>query len=86
MFESADSEIKTITEETKKATKYESEYAKSVTEVVDVEFGEADATAKSCQVCDKECAMDTETTITREIEKQKTVITKKYTKLKEVNK
>jgi len=69
MFASAESEIKTITEETKKASKYEAEYAKTVTEVVEVEFGEADATAKSCQVCDKECSMDTETTITREIEK-----------------
>ena len=69
MFASAESEIKTIIEETKKASKYEAEYAKTVTEVVEVEFGEADATAKSCQVCDKECSMDTETTITREIEK-----------------
>ena len=69
MFASAESEIKTITEETKKASKYEAEYAKTVTEVVEVEIGEADATAKSCQVCDKECSMDTETTITREIEK-----------------
>ena len=44
--------------------------AKTVSLVSDVEYGEADSTAASCQVCDKECAADTEMTITREIEKQ----------------
>ena len=86
MFMTAETEIKSVTEEAKKATKYESEYAKSVSIVSDVDFGEAEAAAKSCQICDKECANDSEMTITREIERQKTVITKKYNKQKEINK
>ena len=86
MYSSAETEITTIAQEATKATKYEAEYAKTVTLVSDVEYGEADSTAASCQVCDKECATDTEMTITREIEKQKTVITKKYSKQKEINK
>ena len=42
---------------------------KTITTVTDVDFGEADATAASCQVCDRECSQDTEMTLTREIEK-----------------
>lgn len=82
----SESEIKTISEQSARATKYEADYAATVSIVTDVDFGEADATAASCQVCDRECATDTEMTLTREIEKQKTVIVKKYNKLKEVNK
>lgn len=43
-----ETEIKSVTEQVKKATKYESEYAKTVTEVSEVEFGEAEATAAQC--------------------------------------
>ena len=68
LLSTAETEIKTISDEAKRATKDEDEYARTVTEVQDVEFGESDATAKSCEICDKECASDTETTITREIE------------------
>lgn len=83
---SSESEIKTISLQAERATKYEAEYASTVSIVTDVDFGEADATAASCQVCDRECATDTEMTLTREIEKQKTVIIKKYNKMKEINK
>ena len=82
----SESEIKTNSEQSARATKYEADYAATVSIVTDVDFGEADATAASCQVCDRECATDTEMTLTREIEKQKTVIVKKYNKLKEINK
>lgn len=80
LLTTSESEIKTVSEQATKAAKYESEYATTVSIVTDVDFGEADATAASCQVCDRECASDTEMTLTREIEKQKTVITKKYNK------
>merc|ERR1712238_463216 len=63
-----ETEIKTINEQATRAAKYEAEYASTVTIVTDIDFGEADATAASCQVCDRECSSDTEMTLTREIE------------------
>ena len=69
MLTTSESEIKVVAEQAKRADKYESEYASTVTTVTEVDFGEADATAASCQVCDRECATDTEMTLTREIEK-----------------
>jgi len=69
LLTTSESEIKVVAEQAKRAEKYEKEYASTVSTVTDVDFGEADATAASCQVCDRECASDTEMTLTREIEK-----------------
>ena len=86
LLQTSETEIKTVTEQVKRATKYEAEYAKTITDISEVEFGEAEAAAATCQLCDHECSADSEKTLTRELEKQKTVIIKKYNKLKETNK
>jgi len=61
LFSSEESEIKIVSSESHKASKYESDYEHSVTSVsdIDIEFSEADAGAASCQSCDTECSMDT---------------------------
>ena len=48
--------------------------------------GDADLIAAGCKLCDESCSQDSQASITKEIEKQKTVIKKKYTKIKGLNK
>lgn len=48
--------------------------------------GDADLIAAGCKLCDESCTQDSQGSITKEIEKQKTVIKKKYTKMKTLNK
>lgn len=48
--------------------------------------GDADLIAAGCKLCDESCSADSTTSLTKEIEKQKTVIKKKYEKKKLVNK
>jgi len=69
LFSSEESEIKIVSTESHKASKYESDYESTVTLVSNIEFSEADAGAASCESCDKECTTNTEMTIESEIEK-----------------
>lgn len=48
--------------------------------------GEGEANAATCKACDETCSADSQKTLTTEIEKQKTVITKRYGKWKDQNK
>jgi hypothetical protein len=48
--------------------------------------GDADLIAAGCKLCDETCSADSTTSLTKEIEKQKDVIKKKYEKKKLVNK
>ena len=48
--------------------------------------GDADLIAAGCKLCDESCTQDSQASITKEIEKQKTVIKKKYSKMKNQNK
>lgn len=78
-----ESEIQTIITTVSEAESSESSFADATYSDDD---GDGDATAAGCQLCDDSCAADSEKTLTTEIEKQRTVITKKYTKQKEHNK
>jgi len=48
--------------------------------------GDADLIAAGCKLCDESCSADSQSSLTKEIEKQKTVVKRKYESKKIVNK
>lgn len=77
-----ETEIATIVMQEADASATEAAFTDSLTE----DDGEAEGVAMGCKLCDDTCAADSEKTLTTEIEKQKTVIKKKYGKMMETNK
>lgn len=75
-------EAKTLTEQVTQAETIEITY----TETIKEQDTSADVVSASCDICNHECSADTEKTLSTEISKRKTVITQKYSKLKEINK
>jgi len=75
-------EAKTLTEQVIQAETIETTY----TETIKEQDTSADVVSASCDICNHECSADTEKTLSTEISKRKTVITQKYSKLKEINK
>lgn len=78
-----ESEISTIMGDVVQAEADEASFSES--SIIE-DDGEGDAAAASCKMCDETCAGDSQKTLTAEIEKQKTVITKKFGKMKDTNK
>jgi hypothetical protein len=75
-------EAKTLSESVAQAETIEKTY----TETIKEQDTTADVVSASCEICNSECSADTEKTLSTEISKRKTVITQKYSKLKEINK
>ena len=75
-------EIQTLVTQVEQAATIE----KAFTETIKEQDTSADVVSASCEICNHDCAADTEKTLTTEISKRKTVISSKYTKLKEINK
>lgn len=75
-------EAKTLIEQVEQAETIEKTY----TETIKEQDTSADVVSASCDICNHECSADTEKTLSTEISKRKTVITQKFTKLKEINK
>jgi len=75
-------EAKTLIEQVEQAETIEKTY----TETIKEQDTSADVVSASCDICNHECSADTEKTLSTEISKRKTVITSKFTKLKEINK
>jgi len=75
-------EIQTLVTQVEQAATIE----KAFTETIKEQDTSADVVSASCEICNHDCSADTEKTLTTEISKRKTVITSKFTKLKEINK
>lgn len=75
-------EITTLISSVEQATTIEKAYSETIKE----QDTSADVVSASCEICNHDCSVDTERTLTTEISKRKTVITQKFTKLKEINK
>jgi hypothetical protein len=80
---STETEIVTIYSAVQEAAEAEKAYADSTP--IDEE-GDADSTSAGCKLCDETCSADSQKSLTTEITKRKTVITKKYGKMKDFNK
>lgn len=75
-------EIETLITQVEQAATLE----KAFTETIMEQDTSADLVSASCDICNHDCAADTEKTLTTEISKRRTVISQKYSKLKEINK
>lgn len=75
-------EVETLVAKVEAAETIEKTYTESIKE----QDTSADVTSASCEICNHECSADTEKVLSTEISKRKTVITQKFTKLKEINK
>lgn len=87
MMSQTEYEIETVVTQTYEAQQAEEALGGSdddLTKLVD--DGDADLIAAGCKLCDESCSADSQSSLTKEIEKQKTVVKRKYEKKKLVNK
>lgn len=86
MLSTTETEIQTVVMQTSEAESAD-EAMGSIDDLTTLEDdGDADLIAAGCKLCDESCTQDSQASITKEIEKQKTVVKKKYNKLKSRNK